>query len=86
MPAEVTVGMLAYLRAFELNYGRFDFVITPMNNRSCSSVTPQPSGSGCTIPLACRFPLRWPTCSLYFFLCASHNSHGDLDQARSPDP
>lgn len=29
VPAEVTVGMLAYLRAFELNYGGFDFVITP---------------------------------------------------------
>jgi hypothetical protein len=27
--AEVTVGMLSYLRAFELNYGGFDFVITP---------------------------------------------------------
>jgi hypothetical protein len=29
VPAEVTVGMLAYLRAFELHYGGFDFVITP---------------------------------------------------------
>jgi len=29
VPAEVTAGMLAYLRAFELNYGGFDFVITP---------------------------------------------------------
>lgn len=29
VPTEVTAGMLAYLRAFELNYGGFDFVITP---------------------------------------------------------
>lgn len=29
VPAEVIVGMLNYLRAFELNYGGFDFVITP---------------------------------------------------------
>lgn len=29
VPAEVAVGMLAYLRAFELHYGGFDFVITP---------------------------------------------------------
>lgn len=29
VPAEVTAGMLAYLDAFELHYGGFDFVITP---------------------------------------------------------
>jgi ATP-grasp ribosomal peptide maturase len=29
VPVEVAAGMLTYLRAFELNFGGFDFVITP---------------------------------------------------------
>jgi hypothetical protein len=33
VPVEVHVGMLAYLSAFELNYGGFDFVITPDEKR-----------------------------------------------------